>query len=55
MVEVAAVPPTRKLATPLTENLEPGVEVPIPTFPLGSTVRTGTVEVAKVEGEEVER
>ena len=48
--EVAVV----KLATPPTESCEPGVEVPIPTRPLEVIVSAGVVEVAKVDGEEVD-
>lgn len=55
MVDVAPVPPVLKLATPSIANFEAGVEVPMPTLPFASTVRTGTEEVAKVEGDEVAR
>ena len=48
-VDVAAV----KFTTPFTENMEPGVDVPTPTFPLVSIVRAGVVDVANVLGLEV--
>jgi len=38
---------------PLTENRLPGVEVPMPKFPLLSITRAGVVEVANVEGDVV--
>ena len=49
-VEVAVV----KFAEPPIEKMEPGVLVPIPTSPLLLIVRAGVVEVANVEGEDVE-
>ena len=49
-VEVAVV----KLAMLPTDSVEPGVEVPIPTSPFGEMVSAGVVEVAKVDGEEVD-
>ena len=49
--EVAVV----KFAEPPIENLLPGVEVPTPTLPFVSMVSAGVDEVAKVDGEDVER
>src|SRR3989344_6324263 len=53
MVDVALVPPVRKLATPLMEKSEPGVEDAMPTLPFVSIVSAVTDDVANVDGEDV--
>ena len=52
-VDVALVPLPMKML-PATENFVVGDVVPMPTCPLLSMVRATALEVAKVEGDDVE-